>query len=1380
MFLSLFVLFVISTRAENEVAQIGDAKYATLQEAIDAASGDNPVVSLLSNVTLTQTVTINKSLTLDLVNYKIEAVDVRAFHIKSGTVVFKRSGTKQGYIKANPASENSTFDESSSVIRVGANDVTEGTQINLTIEEGVHVQSDYCYGVTVFGSKTKEKVTINGRVSTWGNASAISGNGSSGYGDTDITINGSVISYNTYAIYQPQEGKLTINGTVGSGTATKPYAAGIEAKSGTIIINDGACVFSGKNPTVSHEPYNNGPSTTGYAIAVVENKSYAGKTNVTIDFPNSGKISGDIAILEDKGYEVDASKKSSISIKNGKFSKRPDEQYIENSKTVAAAKTVWYVCDNNKIVAKNGDYQYPSFNDAFTDLGKTETLQLLADVSTTSQMKFTSAKAGSTIDLNGHKLSYVGTSTIQGGFILVYHSSSLTITDSSSEKTGEINSGENAYGAIQIGSSTSSTTPAVLKIEGGKIIGQNFAISGNGTCHNTEITINGGTLSATNPEGNLAIYHPQNGTLTINGGNVSGFNSAVEMRAGTLVINDGATLTSTATSYSNEANGSGSTTTGAAVAVAQHTTKLPINVEIKGGTLSGLVGVDVSNPQNNDDAANVKVTISGGTINGERNGVQAGYGTVNISGGTVEGKGNFGVAVDKCSVNISGTAVINSQEHTVGTGYGTGAIVNISGGTLTARDNAVIAGNGTNREGEPNKFNISGGTFNGGITSSGYVACGIYAPWKDEITVSGGKFNITNGAGIVARAGMVNITGGEFNCSGTTTGKVGDSRIVVPCSPIVFDSQANYPAMTDASMITVTGGTFTSDGGVPVAKAILAEGETNRRVVLLGGTYSSEPGASYLGAGTKAIESNGAYTVSYSTEDANGVTTVVDEENIEVSQGETALTDEEKSQAVAAIKEVVNNGAVNSAETNANEAVSTTEATEDGKTIVDILKDAVTDSNVANNIQATNITTSISVTVKSAEVETSDNNVTVTKIVFEIKPVATVVVDGKPVASVVVPNKLITQKIKFRLPVDNSTDKECVEIFHIEDGSSQAESLGYFAILKDGNGNKYVELERDNFSIYEVVLSEVGSMTVYYFANGVANTTSIAMNKTAWDNFLAGYPNAVAFVGSGNNEFASGDGIKNVVVEYNNDGIKSYVCPNFVLTDKKDFYTPVGFTAQTGSYNRQPNAATEGLEGVKYNSVCLPFALDGRQLSETAKILTFSYWDRANTVDFNYAPENKINAGTPCLVLDESATSWDEITFHETPIVASPDNAGNMKGTFALTSQYGKNGSSSTFYYSVNVENKFQMLANTLSPFRSCLYLHSDKSIGTASEAQTFSIVIDGGDNNDGTTRIDGIGESGEDNNCEMYNLQGHKVGNNIKSLPRGIYIKNGKKVLVK
>lgn len=727
------------------------------------------------------------------------------------------------------------------------------------------------------------------------------------------------------------------------------------------------------------------------------------------------------------------------------------------------------------------------------------------------------------------------------------------------------------------------------------------------------------------------------------------------------------------------------------------------------------------------------------------------------------------------TVNISGeTTKITSKESSVATvGTSTGCTINISGGTFTAKDNIVVAGNGTNREGEPNKYTITGGTFNGNITTPGYVACGIYAPWKDEFNITGGTFNITGGAGIVARAGKVNISGGEFNCTGGTSGKVGDSQIEVPGSALVFDKNSNYPGLDGESCITVTGGKFSSPADV--ATVICKNAEDNNLIKISGGSFSSKPDASFVAEDFYSYLQEDSYYLVKLAE----VTTKVEEDATIEKPTDSTITEEAAKQAV---KEVVtNNSAVSDfTGTKTNEAISKTD-TSGGKTLQEIVQDAVNNSSEASGTVTTeDIQTSLSIKLVGATVNANGEGGTlVEKMVFEIKPIATVVI-GDTRVDAIVPNELITQKIKFRLPVDKSTDKQYVEIFHKADGESQAESLGCFPVQVDENRNKYVELERDNFSIYEVVLRDVGSMDVYYVASEGATTTSVAMDKTTWNNFLANNPNAIAIVGSENNTFASGDGIKNVVVVYDNDGTPSYVCPNFVLTDKKDFYTPVGFTAKKGSYSRQPNAATEGLGGVKYNSVCLPFALEGSQLSETAKILTFSSWDGANTVNFNRADGNKINAGTPCLVLDESAMSWNEIRFDETPIVASPNNDGNMKGTFALTSQYGKNESSSTFYYSVNKENKFQMLANTLSPFRSCLYLHSDTSIDASSKAKTLSIVIDGGENNDGTTRIDGIGESGEDNNCEMYNLQGHKVGNNIKSLPRGIYIKNGKKVLVK
>jgi hypothetical protein len=92
------------------------------------------------------------------------------------------------------------------------------------------------------------------------------------------------------------------------------------------------------------------------------------------------------------------------------------------------------------------------------------------------------------------------------------------------------------------------------------------AVLGNGMCHNTEINIEGGTLTSTG----VGLYHPQIGTLNISGGTIEGGCTAVEVRAGTLKLTGG-TLKSTASAFSKKKNGSGFTTTGAALSIAQHT-----------------------------------------------------------------------------------------------------------------------------------------------------------------------------------------------------------------------------------------------------------------------------------------------------------------------------------------------------------------------------------------------------------------------------------------------------------------------------------------------------------------------------------------------------------------------------------------------------------------------------------------------------------------------------------------------------------------------------------------------------------------------------------------------------------------------------------------
>ena len=153
-----------------------------------------------------------------------------------------------------------------------------------------------------------------------------------------------------------------------------------------------------------------------------------------------------------------------------------------------------------------------------------------------------------------------------------------------------------------------------LTVNGGTIKGSGMAVAGNGNevSGNTNITINGGELIATTGVG---MYLPQrNSITTINGGSISG-PTGIEIRASKLVVNDG-NIIGTSSTYSNTTNSNGSTSLGAAVAVAQHNTKLPIEVIINGGNLKALVPIVETNPQGNspEDISKVSIVINSGNF----------------------------------------------------------------------------------------------------------------------------------------------------------------------------------------------------------------------------------------------------------------------------------------------------------------------------------------------------------------------------------------------------------------------------------------------------------------------------------------------------------------------------------------------------------------------------------------------------------------------------------------------------------------------------------------------------------------------------------------------------------------------------------------------
>ena len=281
---------------ESAVAEVNGVSYTSLQRAIDMAR-DGDTVTLLQDETLNDTITVDKTVTIDLNQHTVAGNAVRAFHVTNGTMTLTGRGT---------VTSTTMKDSNSSVIRVGNNGTEGTTPAGLVVGENVVIEAPGTYGISVFGDATKETLTVNGTVTATGPAPAISGNGM--YDGTSITIGetANISASQSVAIYHPQDGTLIINGGIITG--------GIEAKSGTITING--------NPSISavgekdHAANGNGPSTTGYAIAIVDNSAYGNGATITI---NSGSYNGPVEYLEDGNGVGSGNKSGSITVSGGSF-----------------------------------------------------------------------------------------------------------------------------------------------------------------------------------------------------------------------------------------------------------------------------------------------------------------------------------------------------------------------------------------------------------------------------------------------------------------------------------------------------------------------------------------------------------------------------------------------------------------------------------------------------------------------------------------------------------------------------------------------------------------------------------------------------------------------------------------------------------------------------------------------------------------------------------------------------------------------------------------------------------------------------------------------------------------------------------------------------
>ena len=200
-----------------------------------------------------------------------------------------------------------------------------------------------------------------------------------------------------------------------------------------------------------------------------------------------------------------------------------------------------------------------------------------------------------------------------------------------------------------------------------------------------------------------------------------------------------------------------------------------------------------------------------------------------------------------------------------------------------------------------------------------------------------------------------------------------------------------------------------------------------------------------------------------------------------------------------------------------------------------------------------------------------------------------------------------------------------------------------------------------------------------------------------------------------------------------------------------------------------------------WNTFCVPFALDAEQVAqyfgEGTQLRTYEGNCNNNIVYF--ATVDNIEAGKPYIMKPGNAVV-ENPTFEGVSMVATGlDKNGNPQAV----------GDASTVQMK-GIYNQILLKTDQTELFLGdndlFYYPIDDIDARTIGGLRAYFIVPQGTDikklraNLDGTpTSLDTIFDT-EESNAPVYNLQGQCVGNSLRALKSGIYIQNGKKVVVK
>lgn len=250
---------------------------------------------------------------------------------------------------------------------------------------------------------------------------------------------------------------------------------------------------------------------------------------------------------------------------------------------------------------------------------------------------------------------------------------------------------------------------------------------------------------------------------------------------------------------------------------------------------------------------------------------------------------------------------------------------------------------------------------------------------------------------------------------------------------------------------------------------------------------------------------------------------------------------------------------------------------------------------------------------------------------------------------------------------------------------------------------------------------------------------------------------------------------------------------SITLSDNYSLYVPTTFTAETISYSRRMEHSTNGTGG--WETIVLPFDVDKVVVAESNKQIDWfhsstdsdkDFWVKSytqqsdnGTVYFDYA--NNMEAYIPYIIAVPGNRWGEEWNLHgktlnfigENTVVKADTRAITTADIFGFEGIFHSN-TLNNIYHLDDAGTNFGLVADATVPaFRAYFFNRQGGSNGPAH----LRIAQQGDKPTDETTALT-FQMVQEDSSNVIYDLQGRRIDMSFSSLPKGIYIINGKKIV--